>query len=197
MVSLSIIGKNYFSKYVSEKAKNLASKEDIADITDQIESVKSSYSHSLERAKSELQIKSALQQAFQTKCLEAVVAINDLLVEIHLYCWKEMSERSENEHYIWNHVNGSDETRDFHYFRVAIDKLSITHGLYLTQQARHALSELSQQIGFLSSMELALSGEDAEDVVGKSASSGYATGIKTVKKCRESLISELGITNEC
>ncbi|WP_462151748.1 hypothetical protein [Pseudoalteromonas xiamenensis] len=195
MASLSVIGKNYFSNYVTEKAKNLASKEDITDITEQIENVKSSYAHSLEKAKSELQIKSALQQVFQSKCLEAVVAINDLLVEIHLYCWKEISERSENEHYVWSHVNESEEGRGFHYFRVAIDKVSMTHGLYLTQQARHALSELSQQIGLLSSMELALTG-DPEDPVDQSASSGYGTGIKAVKKCRESLMLELGIKDE-
>ncbi|QXN25912.1 hypothetical protein KVP08_004785 [Shewanella putrefaciens] len=195
MAALSVIGKNYFSNYVSEKAKNLASKEDIAQITEQIENVKSSYAHSLEKAKSELQVKSALQQAFQSKCLEAVVAINDLLVEIHLYCWKEICERSENEHYVWRHVNESKEDRGFHYFRVAIDKVSMTHGLYLTQQARHALSELSQQIGLLSSMELALTG-DPTDPVDQSASSGYETGIKAVKKCRESLMSELGINNE-
>lgn len=172
LASLSVLVKNYFSKYVTEKAKNLATKEDISEITDQIEDVKSSYAHSLEKSKSELQIKSVLQQAFQSKCLEAVVAINDLLVEIHLYCWKEMSERSENEHYVWSHVNESDENRGFHYFRVAIDKVSMTYGLYLTQQARQALSELSQQISSLSSMELALSGSEPDKEIEKSAPLG-------------------------
>jgi hypothetical protein len=191
--SLSVLGKKYFSNYVSEKAKNLASKEDIAEITTQIENVKSSYAHSLEKAKSELQVKSALQLAFQTKSLEAVVAINDLLVEIHLYCWKEMAKRSDNEHYVWEHVNESAENRGFHYFRVAIDKVGMTYGLYLTQNAKHSLSELSQKIGLLSSMELYLSSDAPEGDIEKSATSGYSSGIKAVNKCRESLVLELGI----
>lgn len=41
--------------YESEKGKNLATKEDIKDITDKVESVKASYNESLERHKIELQ----------------------------------------------------------------------------------------------------------------------------------------------
>ena len=41
--------------YESEKGKNLATKEDIAGITKEIESVKASYNESLERHKIELQ----------------------------------------------------------------------------------------------------------------------------------------------
>tara|TARA_A100001391_G_scaffold196839_1_gene176067 strand:- start:6269 stop:6907 length:639 start_codon:yes stop_codon:yes gene_type:complete len=196
MLVLALMAKNYFPKYVSEKAKNLATKEDIAGITDKIEGVKSSYALSLEKAKSELQVKSALQQAFQSKCLEAVIAVNELLTEIHLYCWKEMAERSPNEHYVWRQIDESDENKGFHYFRVAIDKTSMTYGLYLTKSAKSALTDLSSQIGLLSSMELALSGSNPDSVIEESATSGYETGIKAVEKCREALISELGIGNE-
>lgn len=196
MAVLALIGKNYFAKYVSEKAKNLATKEDIAGITDQIEGVKSGYAHSLEKAKSEYQIKSALQQAFQSKCLEALVAVNDLLVEIHLYCWKQMAERSPNEHYVWRNVDDTDESRHFHYYRVAIDKTAMMYSLYLTSKAKRALQDLADQIGLLSSMELALSGDDPDPAIEDSAVSGYETGIKAVEKCRIDLTSELGITNE-
>lgn len=41
--------------YEAEKGKNLATKEDIKDITDKVESVKASYNESLERHKIELQ----------------------------------------------------------------------------------------------------------------------------------------------
>jgi len=193
---ITIIAKNYFPKYVSEKAKNLATKEDVADITDKIESVKSTYAHSLEIIKSEYQVKSALQQAFQSKCLEALVAVNDLLVEIHLYCWKEIAERSPNEHYVWRNVDDSDEKKHFHYYRVVVDKVAMMHSLYLTNNARNALFELATQIGLLSSMELALSGSDPDPTIEDSAVSGYETGINAVEKCREALISELGIANE-
>src|SRR5947207_2894334 len=45
----------YFGAYFSEKGKNLATKEDIGRITDQIEKVKSTYSEQMERYKRELE----------------------------------------------------------------------------------------------------------------------------------------------
>lgn len=196
VVVITLIGKNYFANYVSEKAKNLATKEDITDITNQIENVKSDYALSLERAKTEFQIKSALHQAYQSKCLEALVAVNDLLVEIHLYCWKQIAERSPNEHYVWANVDDTDDDKHFHYYRVAVDKTTMMHGLYLTQNSKSALQELADQIGLLSSMELALIDNDPHPAIEASAESGYESGIKAVEKCREALINELGITNE-
>ncbi|GLS90361.1 hypothetical protein GCM10007916_14280 [Psychromonas marina] len=192
ILSMAVVGfifKIYFPKYLAEKAKNLATKEDIAEITNEIESVKSSYAHSLEQVRSHLQVKSALQQAFQSKCLETLVTVDELLIEIHLYCWKEIAERSPAEHYVWNHVNESKENRGFHYFRVAIDKFSMVHSLYLTLPAKEALNELACQIGCLSSMELHLSDKVVED----SASAGYEEGIEAVEKCRDALFIEFDI----
>ena len=51
--------KLYFPKYLNEKAKNLATKEDIKDITQQVESVKSTYAQLLEEKKSDFQLKFA------------------------------------------------------------------------------------------------------------------------------------------
>ncbi len=194
--AIALFGKKYLFKYVSEKAKNLATKEDISEITNQIESIKSSYAHSLEKVKSEYQVKSALQLAFQSKCFDALIEVNDLLVEVHLYCWKHIAERSPNEHYVWRNVDDSDENRHFHYYHVAIDKVTMIHSMYLTQNAKSALHKLADQIGILSSMELALSDDDPHPAVEDSAVSGYETGINAVEECREELTIELFITNE-
>lgn len=194
MIGLFFLGiflKNYFPKYLEEKAKNIATKEDITDITHQIESVKINYAQTLEKAKFEYQTQSVLHQAFQSKCLESLIALNDLLVEIHLYCWKNLAERSPNEHYAWSNVDDLDGTKGFHYYRVTIDKTTMMYSLYLTQSARNALYELSNQIGLLSSMELALLNSDSE--LESSAISGYEAGINSVEECRKVLIDELGI----
>ena len=47
IVGIGFFIKNYFPSYFNEKGKNLATKEDIAEITNRIESVKSSYEKSL------------------------------------------------------------------------------------------------------------------------------------------------------
>ncbi|WP_052131326.1 hypothetical protein [Vibrio caribbeanicus] len=195
VVSISIGGfliRNYFPKYLSEKAKNLATKEDIGQITDQVESIKRQHAVELEKIKTELDVKGALRQSFQSKSLDALTAIDELLVEIHLYSWKQLAERSPNEHYVWSNVDTLVDNRHFHYYRVAIDKVKMVHGLYLTSAAQQALSDLSQSLGMLSSMELALSSEPDEAIL-ESAVPGYSSAIESVEKCRKKLMHELGV----
>lgn len=189
---LAMFKKNYFPKYLEEKAKNTATKEDVSQITDKIESIKRSYTIEIEKVKTELDVKAALRQSFQAKSLESLTAIDELLVEINLYSWKKIAERSPNEHYVWSNVDTLDENRHFHYYRVAIDKVKMVHGLYLTENAKKALSDLAETIGMLSSMELALSG-NPDDPIDKSAESGYTSAISAVNHCRNELMSELGI----
>lgn len=197
LVLVVIIGyflRVFFPSYTKEKGKNLATKEDIREITEKIESVKVDYAKSLETLKSNLQLESALKGAYQQKCLEALTAINELLVEITLYCWKQLAERSPNEHYVWSNVDDLDEKRHFHYYRVAVDKVALIHGMYLTPVARNALSDLSNSIGMLASMELVLLSEDPHSAVVESAEGGYSSGLEAVEKCRRVLIAELGLT---
>lgn len=59
---LTLFGKNYLTSYFTEKGKNLASKEDIHEITEKVEKIKSQYLADLERVKSALQAESALLQ---------------------------------------------------------------------------------------------------------------------------------------
>lgn len=194
VVTLGYLLRDFFPSYSKEKGKNLATKEDIQDITQKIESVKAEYARSLETVKSKLQLEAALKGAYQQKCLEALTAINELLVEITLYCWKQLAERSPNEHYVWSNVDDLDESRNFHFYRVAVDKVALIHGIYLTPAAMNALSDLSNSIGMLSSMELALMNDDRHPAVQESAERGYSSGLEAVEKCRGVLIAELGLS---
>lgn len=71
--------KSYIPSYLEEKAKNLATKEDIGNLTDEVESVKLGYSRMLEEVKSSNQLKfAAIEREKATKkevYLEAVEAI--------------------------------------------------------------------------------------------------------------------------
>ncbi|XSS65203.1 hypothetical protein ACP9OK_09570 [Pseudomonas sp. B11] len=56
-ISIFIVGlliKTYLPGYIGEKSKNLATKEDIAGITDKIEQVKADYARQLELYKSDI-----------------------------------------------------------------------------------------------------------------------------------------------
>lgn len=192
MFIAGLLAKNYFPKYLSEKAKNLATKEDIEQITDKVESIKRQHAVELEKFKAELDVKGALRQSFQSKSLDALTAIDELLVEIHLYSWKELAEWSPNEHYVWSNVDTLANNRNFHYYCAAIDKAKMVHGLYLTSKAKRALSDLSQSIGMLSSMEILLNNDLGKEIL-ESVISGYSSAIESVERCRKELMHELGV----
>ena len=54
---LGLFVKSFFPTYFRKKGENLATKEDISEITDKIESVKNDYANQLESAKTELSAK--------------------------------------------------------------------------------------------------------------------------------------------
>lgn len=193
-----IMAKSYVLKYLAEKAKSLATKEDIEQITDQVEAIKRQHALELEKAKTDLNVKSALRKSFQSKSFDALTAIDNLLVEIHLYCWKRLSHYSLIEHYAWSNVDTSEENRHFHYYRVAIDKVAMVHSLYLTPQSIESLSNLSGSIGQLSSMELTLINVEREqgkldESLAQMAFDDYSKVIEHIEQCRAELKCELGV----
>ncbi len=89
--------KTFIPKYLSEKAKNLATKEDIAEITSKVESVKSDYATILEEVRSNHQLKfAAVEREKNIKkevYLEAVEAIVRSQNMISNFCNLNMSEQ--------------------------------------------------------------------------------------------------------
>lgn len=57
--SVFLLLKSFLPSYLSEKGKNLATKEDVASITDKVESVKTDYAKVLEELRSNNQLKLA------------------------------------------------------------------------------------------------------------------------------------------
>jgi hypothetical protein len=88
--------KSYLSSYLSENAKNLASKEDLELITDKVESVRSDYNHLLEEVKSNYQLKfAAVEREKNIKkevYMEAVESITRTLNMITGFCSLNLSE---------------------------------------------------------------------------------------------------------
>lgn len=89
--------KHLIPNYLSEKAKNLATKEDIADITDKVESVKTDYAKILEEVRNNYQLKfAAIEREKNTKkevYLEAVESIVRSQNMITSFCNLNMLEQ--------------------------------------------------------------------------------------------------------
>ena len=78
IVGLSIIGlfaKKYLPSYLQQKGHNLATKEDIKEITDKIESVKTQYTKSIEERKADLSIRNEQKIRVLEKRNEALLKL--------------------------------------------------------------------------------------------------------------------------
>jgi hypothetical protein len=85
VILLSAVGGGvgaYIGAYIKEKGKNLATKEDVADITDQVEGVKKSYHQDLETLKNELARTLVISQHQIEKEVSSYYELCDLLGEI-------------------------------------------------------------------------------------------------------------------
>lgn len=87
----ALLAKKYLPSYVQEKAKNLATKEDIGAITNMIESVKTEYAKELEGLKSQLNAKFHAQtvrfeKEFDTykEIWDSIVQFMDQIFELHI-----------------------------------------------------------------------------------------------------------------
>ncbi|CAN0479129.1 unnamed protein product, partial [Laminaria digitata] len=88
---LGFVARTLVSPYISEKSKNLATKQDIGDITEKIESVRADYAENLEYLRHELQLHSTIREAFRPKAMEAIETINEVLVLATKHRWAEMA----------------------------------------------------------------------------------------------------------
>lgn len=74
--------KSYFPEYFKKKAENLATKEDIADITHQIETVKLEYEKQLESTKADLSVLVTRHGFRYEKEYDVLGRLTELLVEL-------------------------------------------------------------------------------------------------------------------
>ena len=74
--------RKYLPTYVAEKGKNLATKEDIAEITRQIESVKSEYAHNLEGVRAAIGSKLGIHQFRYEREYDLLSQLSEKVVEL-------------------------------------------------------------------------------------------------------------------
>ena len=95
--------KNYIPNYLSEKAKNLAQKEDITEITVSVEKVKSDYQAILEEVKTNNQLRvSAIDREQSLKkevYLEAIESITKTQSMIASFCNLDISEQQISSYF--------------------------------------------------------------------------------------------------
>lgn len=124
--------------YFNEKGKNLATKEDIEQITSLVESVKSEFSKNIYKS-----------SALIDRQIQAFDTIFNELAELQVYCLREIQK--ENEHAVPYEMLPPKSTfqRSVH-----IQEIAHKYRIYISQDIFLGLGKLAQEVFNLATIEL-------------------------------------------
>src|SRR3972149_7355868 len=161
--------RKYLFLYSSEKGKNLATKEDIEEITRKVEIVKAEYVAELERLKVDLSLLSRKHDILLDEKIRVFKKLQSRLVDFKKYCEASLGSYDNRGEF---HPNLQVLSKD-------IDKASLQHitalheieqedFIFLSKKSRDILSELHRNCSMMCSMEIAIFGEDNDSEMVKS-----------------------------
>lgn len=110
---LGMLINKLLSKYLEKKGENLATKEDISEITDKIELVRYSYTEQLESIKAELSTQITLHSFRYEKEYEVLKELTSLLVDLRdvSVSFRDMIGSAESTKYPGKSQGGSDKEK--------------------------------------------------------------------------------------
>lgn len=193
IIGIGLIGllwKSTLKNYLSEKGKNLATKEDIAEITDKVEEVKSTYLIELEKIKVDLSLLSQKHTILFDEKIRVFKKLQKRLVKFKKYCtasygtYGAVREFHENLASLPNNIEKS-ALIHLTKLRRIVDKDFI----FLSEKSKSLLLGLTNH-PTIESMEIHLYGSDSERIE-ESAAELYQSTIKEIDTCLIGLYEEL------
>ena len=189
--SLFLFRKFLFS-YSTEKGKNLATKEDIEEITRKVENVKSEYVAELERLKVDLSLLTRKHDILLDEKIRVFKKLQKRLVDFKKYCEAALGSYDDRGEF---HPNLVVLSKD-------IDKASLRHltalheieqedFIFLSKESRRLLAELHNNCSMMCSMEIAIFGNEDDDTIMSGVPPLYESAISNIDKCLQSLYEEL------
>jgi len=184
--------RKYLFSYSTEKGKNLATKEDIEEITRKVEEVKSEYIGELEKLKVEMSVLSRKHDILLDEKVRVFKRLQKRLVEFKKYCEAALGTYSHRGEF---HPNLGVLDKD-------IDQASLQHitalheieqedFIFLSSESRRLLSELHRDCSMMCSMEIAIHGNEDDQSIMSGVPPVYKRAMKNIDQCLESLYEEL------
>lgn len=184
--------KKYLFSYSSEKGKNLATKEDIGDITRKVEEVKTGYVTELERLKVDLSLLSRKNNILLDEKIRVFKKLQKRLVDFKKYCEAALGSYDDRGEF---HPNLNVLAKDID--KAALQHITALHEIeqedfiFLSKKSRSILAELHHSCSMMCSMELAVFGEESGSEMAKSTIPVYETAMSNIDSCLQSLYEEL------
>jgi hypothetical protein len=184
--------RKYLFSYSSEKGKNLATKEDIGDITRKVEEVKTEYVTEVERLKVDLSLLSRKNDILLDEKIRVFKKLQKRLVDFKKYCEATLGSHDDRGEFHPN-LNVLPEDID----KAALPHITALHEIeqedfiFLSKKSRSILAELHQHCSMMCSMELAVFGENAGSEMARSTIPVYESAMRNIDNCLQSLYEEL------
>ena len=197
--SLTLLGigcifffRKFLFSYSSEKGKNLATKEDIEEITRKVETIKVEYIAEIEKLKVDLSVLSRKHDILLDEKIRVFKKVQKRLVEFKKYCEAALGSFDQRGEF---HPNLEALSED-------IDKASLQHitalheieqedFIFLTEKSKELLSELHSNCSMMCSMEISIFGNEENHEIIQSTIPVYESAISNIDKCLQGLYEEL------
>lgn len=184
--------RKYLFSYSSEKGKNLATKEDIGDITRKVEEVKTGYVTEIERLKVDLSLLSRKNDILLDEKVRVFKKLQKRLVDFKKYCEAALGSYDDRGEFHPNLnvlAEGIDKAALQHI--TALHEIEQEDFIFLSKKSRSILAELHHNCSMMCSMELAVFGEESGSEMARSTIPVYESAMKNIDSCLQSLYEEL------
>ena len=184
--------RKYLFSYSSEKGKNLATKEDVGDITRKVEEVRTEYLSEIERLKVELSLLSRKNNILLDEKIRVFKKLQKRLVDFKKYCEAALGSYDNRGEFHPN-LNVLAEGID----RAALQHITVLHEIeqedfiFLSRKSRRILAELHYNCSTMCSMEIAVFSEEPGSRMKKSTIPVYESAMTNIDNCLQSLYEEL------
>ncbi|MBD1571589.1 hypothetical protein [Aliivibrio sp. S10_S31] len=184
--------RKYLFSYSSEKGKNLATKEDIEEITRKVESTKNEYISDIERLKVDLALLSRKHDILLDEKIRVFKKLQKRLVDFKKYCEAALGSydcRGEFHPNLEVLDENIDKSTLLHI--TALHEIMQKDFIFLSDKSKEILTELERNCSIMCSMELAICCNQDDLELIKSTASTYKSAMLNIDKCLQSLYEEL------
>ncbi|MEG0009163.1 MAG: hypothetical protein RR721_14100 [Aeromonas sp.] len=189
--------RHYLFSYSAEKGKNLATQEDIEEITRKIEDVKIAYLTEIEKLKIDLSLLSKKQDILLDEKIRVFKKLQKQLVDFKKYC-----EASVGSHDARGDFHPTLDSLTSEVYTSTLLHLTALHYImqedfiFLSKKSKDILNDLHSRCVTICNIELYISSGNTDSELLNSAIPMYENSIKLIEQCLQGLYDELRFPNE-
>lgn len=194
---MGLLWKKTLSEYLREKGKNLATKEDIGEITKKVEEIKSNYLIELEKIKMDLSFLSKKHTMLFDEKIIVFKKLQKRLVNFKKYCIAMIGEVGDVSEFHPNlQVLSADIDKSALPHITALYEIKQEDFIFLSEKSKELLSSLLNSLSMMPSMEIHILRDNNDSEIQKNFTEVYLNAIEKIDECLIGLFNELEFPNQ-